>query len=449
MKKYFFPDISQLILSLVLIISIKPLEACDLFWHLAAGREIITSLKMLYKDIFSFTKYGADWLYHEPFFGIIVYSLYKIGGYKLLILFKSLLITGIPALIFILFRKKDKLIVAVAVLLWLLLAGRTFTLRPHLISFYLFFLLLFLLEIRKITSLPVITLLWANIHGSFILGLVVIAVYGGYDLLQRKLKLKPLVIYLLSFLSPIINPHFLSLYIYPFQYVGKTIHSTFIMEWFPTTFKEYPYFYIISVFIFVFYLINIKRLKNFLPLFVITILTIYLGITSVRHLPFAACCYIFILNFLPDREYFKVTDRINQITHNPSIFFLISFIIAVILSFNTYSYNPYYYPPNEFIQKVRETPGENIFSDYGLCGFLIFQFHPQKRVFIDGRADLYGEKLMKDYVRIYYFFEEWPGLIYGYPVDLLILYDTSPVLKFFKDKIVYQNSRFFLIKVLD
>ena len=40
-----------------------------------------------------------------------------------------------------------------------------------------------------------------------------------------------------------------------------------------------------------------------------------------------------------------------------------------------------------------------IFNAYGWGGYLIWKLHPERAVYIDGRADVYGDALVEDYLR--------------------------------------------------
>ena len=38
-----------------------------------------------------------------------------------------------------------------------------------------------------------------------------------------------------------------------------------------------------------------------------------------------------------------------------------------------------------------------MFNEYALGGYLLYALNPPPKVFIDGRADMYGEQILSDY----------------------------------------------------
>ena len=69
-----------------------PLTDGDIFWHLAAGREMIAHKHFLRVDPFSFTLQSPPWTDLHWLFQLIVYGLYTLGGYTALLGFKLIVI---------------------------------------------------------------------------------------------------------------------------------------------------------------------------------------------------------------------------------------------------------------------------------------------------------------------------------------------------------------------
>lgn len=49
---------------------------------------------------------------------------------------------------------------------------------------------------------------------------------------------------------------------------------------------------------------------------------------------------------------------------------------------------------------IQHHPAGNIFNSYGWGGYLIWRLYPEYHVYIDGRADVYGDLFINDYLRI-------------------------------------------------
>jgi hypothetical protein len=55
--------------------------------------------------------------------------------------------------------------------------------------------------------LPVLQILWCNLHGGFLAGLGLIALYAAGEFLSRRPYLPFLLVFMLSLLVTLINPY--------------------------------------------------------------------------------------------------------------------------------------------------------------------------------------------------------------------------------------------------
>jgi hypothetical protein len=68
-----------------------------------------------------------------------------------------------------------------------------------------------------------------------------------------------------------------------------------------------------------------------------------------------------------------------------------------------------------------------MFNDYGAGGYLISRLHPGRKVFIDGRADLYGDTFFKDYLAIMRTKGDWRGLLAKWDIDYALVRTTDSI----------------------
>src|SRR5579863_6132725 len=168
---------------------------CDTGWHIRTGEWIVANHQVPAGDIFSFSKTGDPWFAWEWLSDVVFAWLNSHGGLRTVVLFAILMISLTFALLFRLLRTKSSPFVAIAVTV-LAAAGSSihWLARPHL--FTLLFLVLFyaaLEEVREgrtrlwgipyLAILPVATILWTNLHGGFVAGIVMIGAYGAGELL--------------------------------------------------------------------------------------------------------------------------------------------------------------------------------------------------------------------------------------------------------------------------
>ena len=68
-----------------------------------------------------------------------------------------------------------------------------------------------------------------------------------------------------------------------------------------------------------------------------------------------------------------------------------------------------------------------MFNDYDYGGFLIYEFYPEQKVFIDGRADMYGDEFIREYFNIDNGRENWKDLFDKYSIDYALVGKHAPI----------------------
>jgi len=158
----------------------------DLFWHLSAGREMITHKKFIFQDPFSFTLPNARWIDVHWLFQICMYLCWRIGGYFFLIFVKAFLVAVAVYLSISTFKRTTGTILMSGFLIALIYFQRyLIPLRPTL--FTLLFIAVFIRQlehfrkngrIRQLIPILVTQILWVNSQGLFMLGIVITTAYG-------------------------------------------------------------------------------------------------------------------------------------------------------------------------------------------------------------------------------------------------------------------------------
>jgi hypothetical protein len=158
-------------------------------WHLRAGQVMLDTGQLLRTDPFSFTAAGRDWLNYYWGFEIASAWLDRVGGLPLVSAVWMLVYGLIP---FLLYRATVRAGVnPLAILLTLpivhlVLLSHAFD-RPHVVTYVFFTILIERLlavragriEARALWWLPLLTVLWVNLHGGFLSGLAAVAMVTG------------------------------------------------------------------------------------------------------------------------------------------------------------------------------------------------------------------------------------------------------------------------------
>src|SRR5271157_1395112 len=182
-----YPVVKSIFILLVLLSALcaglHTVADYDMGWHLATGRYVVQHRQIPRTDVLSFTSAGKPWVY-PPFAGVVLYLTYCAFGYAGLSWFCALACLAVVAYLVRpnMVRRGDIGSAVLAMLAVQSIAARTAP-RADLFSTVLFAFFLGELwayhrETRSRTwLLPVLMLLWVNLHPGFIAGLGAIGAY--------------------------------------------------------------------------------------------------------------------------------------------------------------------------------------------------------------------------------------------------------------------------------
>ncbi|MDH5372748.1 MAG: hypothetical protein OEX97_07375 [Acidimicrobiia bacterium] len=210
----------------------------DMWWHLRTGDLIRDTGSVPVVDPFSWTASGEAWQPNAWLSDVMFSWLREVGGLAALSVYRSVGVILIGSLLWWALRRRgsSEWAAIAAVLFGVLLMMPFITERPQVIGFVLFAALMHLLPKTLEASWPalagtgVLLALWANLHGSFIMGIGVIGLSAtGYLIRQRELH-TPLLVVLVGVTTPLLNPYGLNVYR---QALSIPTVSSFIDEWRP------------------------------------------------------------------------------------------------------------------------------------------------------------------------------------------------------------------------
>ncbi len=146
----------------------------DTWWHLRAGEEAwLRQAPPLY-DSFSHTVAGGYWPNHEWLTQAVFYGVYRAGGLRLLTAILAILTTAAWVLVWRL-TPGHHLRRLVLLTLGIVPASIVWSIRPQVLTSFCVALTAWLVARRRIGWLPLLFLVWANLHGAVLLGLVILA----------------------------------------------------------------------------------------------------------------------------------------------------------------------------------------------------------------------------------------------------------------------------------
>ena len=158
----------------------------DLGFHITLGRYILGNGMIPSNDLFSHTMAGQPVIEHEWLSGVIFAFAEKYLGLNGIILLCALIIATAFWLIYKMVRAESQTLLIPVLVTAIVISNSMvhWAARPHLFTFILFTLWIIVLKklhqgtLKYWLGLPLIMLIWSNLHGIFIVGFITWFVYG-------------------------------------------------------------------------------------------------------------------------------------------------------------------------------------------------------------------------------------------------------------------------------
>ena len=442
------------------IMSATPIIDSDFFWHIKVGEHIVNTRAIPLFDMFSYHE-GLYYFAHEWLFDVLLFGIWKTGGFLGIQLFVGVIFLGIICLLhFIIFQRTRNWLVSVFLTSYstILLSKAFIVPRPQIISFLLALIILWYLERNNILTgrvkygrrflikgaiiLSFIAILWVNVHGGSYPLLFILLGITGLDAISALLE-KPsistrnwllclLVFGFFSLASVSLNPYFFKMYTFPFVLTGD-VATYHIMEWQNYEFRGLAGYAMALLLMMPFLSIILSgrqpKVRDLLGIMLFT----SMGLQSQRHLGLVILFNtIFMAEYFSDRISAALENIVHMATQAIRKFMVTGIVLVAVLSmilwnhlseFKLVDTSTYPVAALQFIEDSGiDVHSVRMLNDYNWGGYLIFRDYP---VFIDGRADIYQRKtnpsttLLEDYYKI----------VHLYQVDeLLEKYDIQYVL---------------------
>ena len=371
----------------------------DFWWHLETGEQIVRTGSIPREDLFSYTAPGREYIDHEWLFQLLQYAIFVLAGpagiaiSKSLVVAVTLTVAGWYAL-----RRGAGLMAAIGFVCLAVAGGINRIIeRPEIFS-VLFAVLMYVLldeyvrggNRRFLIPIPLIAALWANVHAAVIVGIVIQLAFAAAMVLENRSRF--VAVAATAFASTVmclLNPFGIRVLTVPFE-LTRIIESGLLdnREWRAPTFAGTPVFFLTFVMAVVL-LVFAARERRWRSIFV----ALFLGYISLRYVRNVNlfCTFVPLLT-APDMARLK----------RPAKGALLAFGVIALAVMLTWRY-PFqrgfgiasYFPDGiaEFVEK-RNLRGA-MMNSYGFGGYLAWALYPDRRIFIDGRNEVFLPLLEK------------------------------------------------------
>ena len=493
-----------LLFVLLFVFSVHNLDSIgqDIGRHLKAGEVIWQTKAIPNTNLFSFTEPDARFINHHWLSEVVLYKIFNLFGFPGLILIKVLLIFLSFFLLFLISRKHSRFWpLAISFALSMLIFIARTEVRPEIFSFVMLGFFLFSIfkakyenNYRYLWFLPVLELLWVNLHIYFFIGPLLIAVFfldrlankdfaprlkaevgkiaEGHRLLSAgftRIKILSLITLLVG-VATFINPSGIKGALLPFNILNEYGYRIAENQ---TIFFLNKYFgFNISIFTFelsvviltVALLFNVKKLKLRFFETAVAAFFIYAGFRMLRNLPLYALASLPIMAAALSDGWDSFTPRLKaEVGKIAKPLFAAGIILVIFMVVSNKFYELTKSPkefnlsaPNGLERAVNFVKGHKIegplFNNFDIGGYLIWQFYPEERVFVDNRPEGYSVKFFEEiYKPMQENPEKWKELSEKYGINYIFFghQDNTPWAQEFlsnikKDKdwpVVYVNEK--------
>ena len=464
--QFILPSISEMVfLGVFLLLALQHGQALlrdgDTGYHIRTGEFIIQNWTIPERDIFSFRNPPVPWVAHEWLSEIIMAIVHRASGLTGIVIFFSFIIATTYFLLFRMLRQESRDVLLSALIVCFAVVSSTphWLARPHIFSLALTVIWYHLLnefQYRhkdRLFLLPLLTLVWVNLHGGYIVGIVLLGIYVVGNLVSwithRETNAEPflqnskslLLIMIVCIVVSMINPQGYHILLFPFKVTSDKFLMDHVQEFLSPNFHQpLPFKYLLLLLIAI--LARSRPTVNWIELMLILTFT-YMALYSVRYITLFAIITAPILIRLVDQMKLELPTKVrrfldernmglSQIERQTSGYFWLILALSAVVSLGAagnyqYKFSEEFYPVSavEFLKK--ENIVGNTFTHDGFGDYVIYAAWPQHKVFIDGRTDMYGAERMKEYLTLAHAMPGWKEIVDKYTFSS-ILFDThSPL----------------------
>ena len=438
----------------------------DTGWHIRTGEYILANHRVPAQDLFSFSKPGQPWFAWEWLTDVLFAELFRTGGLKAIVLFSGIMIALFATVLlrYAVWRGANGLLAACVCLFAVGGSSMHFLARPHLFTLLLLPACLWLVEADRrqntawIWWLIPITMVWANLHGGFLVFLVCLALLAIGSAVEAMLGRPrwPAVTRYATLLAgcsaaTLVNPYGIGLHVHILSYLRADWIKDLVQEFQAPTFRSEGQFQfevlLVAGLVLTGLLLRKQRITEGLWLLFLA----HSSLTSVRHAPLYAAVAAPLLaselslwwkTLAAEAKKSSVLSILQQLGEDLTSSFgrtsIWPVVVLVALAFIDAPIKwPSDFPAEAFpVAMVHENAkvlesGRLLTTDqWG--DYIIYTFYPRQKVYVDGRSDFYGESLGTEYLHLLQGAYDWRIILNRWGFDVALLPVNWPLAQMMK-----------------
>jgi hypothetical protein len=476
----FFPSLSDLAFLIPIVVLFWCttgvgwlLTDSDTGWHIRAGEWMLNNGRVPTTDVFSFTMAGKPWFAWEWLSDVFMAIIHRSSGLPGLVLASLLLLGATAVCVYksIVAESEQRLIAIVLTSLAMAASTIHWLARPHLVTPLMAAIFCWVLnhverasKPRVLLALPLLTILWVNLHGGFFVGIVLLISYGigaaAGDLVQgirRNAWIRGRPYFLTAgacVVASLLNPYGYRLHVHVARYLGASFYLQHVSEFQSIDFHSFTAAYFETMLVLAI-AAAVWHLGSGRLIHVTLLLSwSHLALFSARNIPIFAVVTAPSIG-LAAREWLKyatshwteqwpgklatnleeLDTELRAITRTGQRmrWHLVPCCVVLVLALSLAhpghvkalraEFDHGRFPVDAagvLSQRVLSRP-THLYSSWQWGGYLIYRVWPSINIFNDGRTDFYGPVFVEEGLRAWEASPEWNNILTRYGVNAALL----------------------------
>jgi hypothetical protein len=465
-------------------LSVRLLGDAGIGWHIRTGQQILATHAIPRVDSFSFAMAGRPmpvkpWFAWEWLYDLAVGQLEGTLGLNGVVWLTAVVIAAVFAWMFRLLVARGVNILVALVLVLLAASASTihFLARPHVLSWLFTLAWFWILDSserecfddpggrggragRRLWTLPLLMLVWVNVHGGFLVGFVLLgiflvgAVWTWFRANESRIEEALLKIAagkrarnlawvgLLSAAASLVNPYGWKLHWHVYSYLSNRFLMDHIDEFQSPNFHGAAQKCFLLLLLITVAVLAVRGRELRLSAGLTVLFAVYAGLYASRNIPVASILLVMVVGPLVPavelgREFFQRMMGV-EVALRGHVWAVLAIVVTLLIAMNGGRVGSSVVMDAHFDAARMPVAAVDYVEKQGIdgpifCpdywgGYLIYRFHlhpdpnAEARVLVDDRHDLYGEMVLKEYLRVMHVEEGWnDSFLNGRRVEWLVL----------------------------
>ncbi len=473
-SRWFLPSIADLLFIVLLCslsvsaFSTRLLNDAGIGWHIRTGQWILSTSHVPRVDPYSSIMAGKPWIAWEWLYDVFVGALESRLGLNGVVWLTAVVIAAAFAWTYKLMTARGTNLLAAVVLTLLALSASMIHVlaRPH-VATWLFVVMWYgildsserdcfagkLGSNRWLWFLPISMIVWVNVHGGFLLGLVLCVCFWcsafwtwrsthgtGFDDSLRKIafgkRLNVLSwISVLSAAATFVNPYGWKLHAHIFSYLTNTFFMDHIDEFQSPNFHLFAQKCFLLLVILMLATAATRRRSLKLSEGLLALFAMYAGLYASRNIPVASILLVLVIGpLLPTPGRISIFgEKMSAVdsTLRGHLWPAVAVVFVLLVDFNGGGFAGTLLADAHFDPNRMPVSAVNYLEKAGISqpiltpdywgGYVIYRLYPKTKVVIDDRHDLYGERVLASYLKMVRPQPGWDDFLRDYNVSCVIM----------------------------